>query len=822
MKEIREVPHICRMCTASCSVIMEVMDGEVVRIRGNPNAIYHNDGRICPRGNSGIYLQDMPSRLTKPLIRNGGRRGEWNFRESSYQEALSIVANEIRMLKEKGESNKVVVILGQAIAARHNPEVVGALSKALGTPNVIVMPLSTCIGSKLVAWGFSGVPGHHAYLVPDYKRTRFYLSFGRNLGGSVAVGQTRKAGIGKRKYELVVVDPRLSEWAIVADKWIPIRPGTDLALLLALINVILNEKLYDEEYLIKYTNAPMLVNPTTLEPIETKEVKLKNPMKEFSAIDFLVYDEASESFKFSREAKLPSLYFEGDYNGVKVTTVFNVLRKHVEEYTPEWAEEVTGVPASVIRDLAKEMGSVKPVSIEPGWSANKFYNHFQTYRAAAVLSILLGSLLRRGGVVLSMGGITTVLQRGSPPVAGPPVSDKPSDLWSQENETEIELSDGTKTKGPLLPWGRNYFGLLKLIEKERGWVILVLGGNPARTMMGEAFQKIARSKNVNLIFDFGLLKDDTVLYSDVFIPECSYLERPNQVSGIPFSLAKGFMVGGQALDSDCKAFHEFVLDLLKEVDSNAIEAYARGVAKAICPACEEELVEVAKKYSGEKHFFTNELIKLQCEKMGINYNDIMKNGIVYQTSEEWGLEMNEKILTNGWLNTASGKVEILPLKLLNLIKKRKGEIKPEWHPLPTWVPPLWMRGALGKDEFVATTGKLRNMSYTSTQDNPVLAYLLDDTGIWINKARAKELGIENGDLIEVCSEWGCVRGPAKVTNAIEPTTVFIPANYGFEVDLPFAKYKYLALNKLQTPYHIDPITGTHLLVDFKVKVKKVM
>ncbi len=819
---MKKVPHICRMCTASCSVLMEVANDEVVRIIGNPNAVYHNRGKICPRGNSGICLQDMPSRLRKPLVRNGGKRGEWNFKEATYEEALSLVAKELRELKEAGESNKVVVILGQAVAARHNPEVTGALSKALGTPNVIVMPLSTCIGSKLVAWGFSGVPGHHAYLVPDYKRTRLYLSFGRNLGGSVAVGQLSKAGEAKRKYELVVVDPRLSEWAGVADKWIPIRPGTDLALLLALINVVVNEGLYDKEYLSVYTNAPMLVNPQTLEPIETKSIKVKNPLKEFEALDFLVYDEASGDFAFSREAKLPSLYFEGEYQGSKVTTVFNVLKEHVKDYTPEWAQEVTGVPAKVIRELARELGLTKPVSIEPGWSANKFYNHFQTYRAAAVLSILLGSLLRRGGVVLSMGGIKVVLQRGSPPVAGPPVSDKPSDLWREENETELTLSDGTKTKGPLLPWGRNYFGLLRLIEKESGWVILVLGANPARTMMGEAFQKIARSDNVKLIFDFGLLKDDTVLYSDVFISECSYLERPNQLSGIPFSLAKGFMLGEQALDSDCKAFHEFVLDLLKEVDESSVETYVRNVAKALCPACEGELLQVAKRYKGEKHYFTRELTRLQCEKNGIKYEEIAENGIVYLTDEEWGLKTNEEILRNGWLNTASGKVEILPLKLLKLIKKRKGEIKPEWNPLPTWVPPLWLREGLGKDEFVVTTGKLRNMSYTSTQDNPVLAYLLDDTGIWINESRARELGISDGDLIEVCSQYGCVKGPAKVVKGIEPSTVFVPANFGFEVDLLFARYKDLALNKLQTPYHVDPVTGTHLLVDLKVKVRKVM
>ena len=813
------VPSICRMCTAGCSILAEVRNNEVVRIYGNPYAKYHNKGHVCPRGNSGPLQVNNPDRLRRPLIRVGGKRGEWNFREVSYEEAIEEVAKIIKEKWDEGEPHKVILIVGQAAAATYADPLSMAVVPTLKTNNVVNIPISTCIGSKLLAWGFSGVPGHHAFLVPDYERTKFFLSFGRNLGGSVAVGQTAKAGHARDGYKLVVLDPRLSEWASKADLWIPIRPGTDLAFFLAMINVIIQEGLYDREYLAKYTNAPMLVDKKTMEPVETKKVKIKNPVKEFEAVDFLVYDEASQSFKFSREARLPSLDFEGEYKGREVTTVFNLLKEHVKEYTPEWAERITGVPAETIRRVAIEFAITKPASIEPGWSANKYYNHFQLYRAAAVLSAITGNLLRPGGVVLSMGGIKLVLSRASPPIA------KGSELWKVEAQKKIRLSDGSEGK-ILIPYGHCYHSLKDLISKEKGWVIIIIGANPARTFMGEVFQEIAKSENVDLIANIGLMKDDTVLYSDIFIPECSYLERAYQVSGVPFSLAKSFMAAFPAIEpiGECKAMNEIILSILDYIDPKLKAEFAKALAKALgCPKCAEDFAKAAMEYKGGANEFTEKIIEIQAKHMGLDYNKLRREGIINLTDESWGLKMNEMILKNGWLNSPTGKVEILSLKLLKLPKMRGLEIKPEWHPLPTWVPPRWMSKSLGPDEFVPVTGKQRNMSYTSTQDNPVLAYMIaskHDGMVWIHPSRAEQLGISEGDWVEICGRK-CIKARVHVTEGIHPDAIYIPPNFGSEVDLLFARHKELKFNLLQSPEDIDPITGTHLMTDLIVKVRRI-
>ena len=814
---MKVIPSICRMCTATCSILAEVRNNEVVRVYGNPYAKYHNKGHICPRGNSGPLQLNNPDRLRSPLRRRGGRRGEWSFEEISYDVALDELARIIKEKKEQGESHKIILISGQA-ATLYSEPLGKAIAPTIGTDNIVNLPLSTCIGSKLLAWGFTGVPGQHAILIADFERTKFHLSYGRNLGGSVAVGLTTKAGHALGNYKLVVMDPRLSEWASKADQWIPTKPGTDLAVLLAIMNVILEEGLYDEKYLKKYTNAPMLIDKESLEPIKTKEIKLKNPIKEFDAIDFLVYDEISKEFKFSREAKDPSLTYEGEYEGEEATTVFNALKEHIKDYTPEWAEKISGVPAEVIIKLAMELAITKPASLEPGWSANKYFNLFQLYRTAAVLTVLTGNLLRPGGVVLSMGGIGKVLQRTNPPIAGPPVTPKPSMLYEYEKKTKIKLSDGSITEGPLLPWGKGYHGLLKAAKEEKGLVIIVIGSNPARTFMGGAFQKIASSSNVEKIIDIGLMKDDTVAYSDLFIPECGYLERYNLLSGIPFSLAKGFMAAFPAVKTNCLSFLEIWTKVFEK--AGLFEEFSKRLSSALCPGCDFRKVLPKLREALIKSDFES-IIKMQSEKNKVDFNEIKNKGVYYSSDESWGLEMNEKILKNGWLKTASGKIEIMPIKLLKIIRKLKGEIKAEWHPLPTWVPPLWM-SRIGDDEFVLLTGKERNMSYSWTQPNPLLSWIIDEEKkIWVNARRAKQLGLRDGKEVEVCSGSNCIRGPVKVTEGIVPEAVYVPPNYGFEVKLTFGKYKSLRFNLLQDPDLIDPITGTHLMADVIVKVKEV-
>ncbi|BEP18640.1 molybdopterin-dependent oxidoreductase [Pyrofollis japonicus] len=825
------VPSICRMCTAQCSILVRVRNGRPERILGNPAAAPLNAGRICARGNAGLMKALSPDRIKKPLIRiAGSKRGEWKFQETGWEQAISIVTKKLRELKERGElAKKTIVIIGQIGCATYHPHI-ASFVKTLGIPNVISMPLTTCVMPKTIAWGMMGLAGKHSEIVPDYSRTRYFLSFGRNLGGSIAVGQTAKAGMNRRNYKLVVLEPRLSEWAAKADEWIPIKPGTDLAFLLAMINVIINEGLYDKEYLSKYTNAPMIITADGFSPVKTRKVKRSIAGKEVELIDFLVYDEATQSFTWVSEARMPALTLPDNartFEGKRVRTVFEVLRNHVSQYTPEWASKITDVPVDTIRRIAREFATTKPATVETGWNTNRWWNSFQLYRAAGVLAALTGNLLRPGGVVLSAAGIKSVLNRAGPPVASPK-----SVLYPGEASLEITLSDGSKIKGPLLVFNA-YRWPFEELQKEEGWVIIVIGANPARTFIADIFEKWASLSTVDLIVDIGITPDDTVAYSDVFIPECAYTERSYTITGAPFTTAKivraAFAAHKPPSDAECKNMLEILADIIAGVDESLLEKFAEMLAEEIGPSnCAEDFKKVIEEYMKTKGYddLTSNIVKAQAKCMGIDYNRLRKDGAIVAAPEEWGLEMNKKILENGWLNSPTGKIEILPLKLLGLIKKKGLPIKPEWHPLPTWVPPRWMivRKNLGSDEFVAITGKVPTMSYTSTEDNPLLALKLttrDMNSVWVNTERARQLGIKDGDTIEVCSESGnCFRARAFVTDAIRPDTVFIPANYGnTKAPARFRDSHVPPLNKLNV-FVVDPIAGSRIMADFIVRIRK--
>ena len=576
----------------------------------------------------------------------------------------------------------------------------------------------------------------------------------------------------------------------------------------------------------------MIIRADSLEPVGLRKIKRKVGETEVEMVDFLVYDEASGEFRYASEAKMPALTLPSNarsYNGQAVRTVFEALIDHVKSYTPEWAAKITGVPADTIRRIAREFATTKPAAVETGWNTNKYWNGFQTYRAAAVLAALTGNLLVPGGVILSTAGLKSVLARSSPPVAS-----KNSVGLQTEKSIEITLADGTRVKGPLLALGHGYVGLEKSLAKEKGWIILIIGANPARTFMGGVFQDIARLDTVDLIVNIGFYPDDTVLYSDIVIPECAYTERSYNVTGTPFTPAKALRAAFAAHPppegAECKGLVEILLDILAEISEELAIKYAEKLAEELGikkPECIEKFKNAARNYlRTRKHDdFMRAVVEIGAQCLGLNINELREKGIILVKDESWGLEMNRKILENHWLNTPTGYVEILPLKILTLIKKTGKPLAAEWHPFPTWVPPLWLREGLASDEFTVITGKVPTMSYTSTYDNPILAMKLtppEYKRIWIHPSRAKALGINDGDIVEVCGEKGkCFKARVWVTDTIHPDAVYIPPHYGVENTEKARFYDaevppYNELMKLK----IEPVTGAHLMCDFKVKIRK--
>jgi anaerobic selenocysteine-containing dehydrogenase len=836
--KIEYKPGRCAMCPQTCSIMVRVTDGRAERIFGNPYGFPLNRGTICARGNMGIYRLYNPDRLLRPLARSpGSKRGEWAFEETSWTKAYNELLSILREKLNSGEARKVILPTGWATCDLYKEPFV-AFVKATGFINAPNQSMGSCFLPKALGWASVIGVGAHPQIITDFDEVRYLIVAARNHAGSVAISHASRLGQNMRKFKLVVLDPRLSEEAAKADEWIPIRPGTDLAFFLAMAYVILKEKLYDEEYLRKYTNATMLVDPDTLEPLGLKDMGN-------GKYDFKVWDRARGGPAWSRSAIYPALEGEFEVDGKRYVTVLEALKRHLEEkgYTPKWAEKITDVPAETIERIAREFATTKPSAIDTGWHGSKTYNAFHTWRAIALLNALVGSPLSRGGILLSGDGVEATLHPSS--LAAPPESDFHKALADVELTL---LSDGSKTKGVLVNLGRSYYGLKRIAESdEKGWVFFVAGTNFVKTTMdGEGWlEKFLRSDKVEKIIVHDVLPQDTTLYADLILPDCVYLERSEWVRPVEYVPYEAYYAGVAAVKpiADCVTLTDLLTLLAKDLGVG--KKYAQILAGLLHITDDDLVARVASLVDSidssiltdpsKKDYMTPRLQEIQAEQLARNYGldasevleELRTKGFLVVADKEEVLEKNREILERGMLATPTGRVEIFSLMLYNLAKREKGGVfKAEWHPLIDWVPPralkLWPK--LGDDEFYVIYGKAPTMTHTHTADNPLLSVKLTRDvykRVWIHPSRAARLGLKDGDAVEVCSVSGkCFRTRVFVTEAIRPDTAFVVPAFGHESPrLRFSPLETVPYNKL-VPLEIEPVSGSAIMGDIIVKIRK--
>ena len=245
----RVVASYCELCFWGCGVLAHVKDGRVTKITGNPEHPLSR-GMLCPRGAGATGLLYDPDRLKRPLVRRS-KRGDDVFEEVSWDAALNEAGERLLQVK-----------------ARHGPEALALfthgsggvwfkhLMKAWGSPNVGAPSYAQCRGPREAAFTLTyGTPLGSPEPI-DLANARCITLIGSHLGENMHNTQVQELAeaIGKGA-GLVVVDPRFSVAASKAKFWLPVKPGTDIALLLAWIHVLVAEDLYDAEYVAKHAEG---------------------------------------------------------------------------------------------------------------------------------------------------------------------------------------------------------------------------------------------------------------------------------------------------------------------------------------------------------------------------------------------------------------------------------------------------------------------------------------------------------------------------------------------------------------------------------------
>jgi len=243
------VHTVCQVCSGGCAVKAYIKDGRLVELRGNPDDQISR-GILCVKGISGIQWLYDPDRLKFPMKRTNPEKGigvDPQFVKISWDEAYGIIAQKLNGYKEKfGPESIVFIMRPQDFAKR--------LAKAIGTPNYITHH-TTCYTTHEVVWG-NTVTGKGRPWTTDYANSKYILSFGWDMPGKAKNMQTQHFIAALEKgAKIVVLDPRYTVTASKASLWIPIKPGTDLAFALAMINVIIIQNLYDKKFVNDYTTG---------------------------------------------------------------------------------------------------------------------------------------------------------------------------------------------------------------------------------------------------------------------------------------------------------------------------------------------------------------------------------------------------------------------------------------------------------------------------------------------------------------------------------------------------------------------------------------
>jgi anaerobic selenocysteine-containing dehydrogenase len=404
---VDQLATFCPMCVSRCGATASVVDGRLTAIGPDPA---HPTGRaVCVKGKAAPQVLEHPDRLLHPLRRTNPQGAlDPGWEQITWDEALDTIAS--RLGEIAGESGPEAVVFGSASpstsALSDSVDWIMRLRRAFGSPNF------TC-SMELCGWGrymaslyTFGAPVPGAFM-PDLESAGCILYWGYNPSVSRLVHATATVDAVNRGARLVVVDPRRTGLASKAEHWLQVRPGTDAALALGLIHVMLEQGWYDESFVRSWTNAPLLVRTDTGRLLRADEVDEAAGRHGYVGWDVseagpVAYDPAARTYgaAASRLALSGTVEVSTRNGQVSCRPVLEHLRLHCEAWTPEATEAVTGVLADAIVETARTLWTSRPVAFY-GWSGlEQHSNTTQMIRGINVLYALTGCLDAPGGNVL--------------------------------------------------------------------------------------------------------------------------------------------------------------------------------------------------------------------------------------------------------------------------------------------------------------------------------------------------------------------------------------------------------------------------------------
>lgn len=695
--EIDVKKSICTICDpmTQCGMDLYVKNGKIIKVEGSKENPY-NRGALCSKGAATRQYVYNEDRLKTPLKRKGPR-GSGSYEPITWDDAMNIIVDKLNNYKQKYGPESVVFFSGYAKWFR---PFLQRLAYAFGSPNYLTES-SVCFQAMAMAQQLVfGLPG-----APDVKNTRCVMvwsanPFYTNCGNAGHLVDAKNQGV-----KIIVVDPRITPTTNIADIHLQLKPGTDGALALAMANVIINEELYDADFVHGYTYG------------------------------------------------------------------FDEYRNYVKQFTPEKAEEITGVPAYKIRKAARMYATTKPASIMP--SASPVVHHtngVNNYRAVFSLVGLTGNYDIYGGNYVNppsylyvSGGFKTraddfvdIDKENMAPRIGSsrfPVWDEMVDEGhSMELPNQIQSGTPYPIKA-LLGFGLNY----------RMW--------PDSKFMAESLAKLDFFVNLDIFMT------DSCKLADIILPVCTSVERSELRC-----YAQNYVIYTQPVIEplyESRTDIDVIFDLAKRLELDD------ELLKTDYETCLDWILEPS----------------------GITIDELKKHpgGMKVPNPVDWG---EKKYLKIGF-KTPSGKLEFKSKVL------EKYDDTSKYPTLPAYMPPKYSKEATPEmaEEypFILNTGsRLPMFVHTRTFRLPWTKSLRPEAAADINPQDAEKLDISQGDEIRLKTPKDAITVKANLTKTVLPGVIHM-----------YHGYKDADVNQLIEADYLDPISGYPGYKSLLCKIEKV-
>ena len=684
--EVTKHGSACNACASHCGMWIHVKNGRVWKVTGHEDNV-RSEGKICARAHGHLAWVYDPDRIKTPLR----RVGQDQFEPTTWEEAVEAIGEKLRTVVENGDS--------EGIFWGHNPRQTGVFygTRFMHALNSRTVCTHNAACNTAIHCGFQNTIGRQGP-ASDLRRSNYMLMIGRNYGEGIRTHLTTMfaEGLAREGTKIVCVDPRMSTSAALADEWIPIRPGTDMAFILAMCHVLIKEELYDKEFIEEYAVG------------------------------------------------------------------FDKFVEIIDEYTPEWAAEITTVDADTITRIAREMAAAAPACfVDPSWKGAfgaNYQNCTETVRTVAYINALLGSIGQPGG--LGIGSSMTTgfgnLNEVHPP---PPTPTTPR-------------LDGAGPGGEFpfapIPQGLPHNIAKKALEEPGSVKVgFIRHFNPVRTFPDHEHMKQG-FEAFEMLVVLETHMTETALCADYILPECSFAEREEVIENWGNTIAMR-TVAIDKVYPDTKSLDE-IIPMLAE---------AAGVGNYF-------------------EFTLEELNRARLAPLDITLEELRERGSM-------------RIPTTP--NTMN------PVYFYNEAFEEAG-----FNGVAKWIEPITGYQVEG-NQFRVLNVKQGYHSHTATANVPKLGQISIDYNTarpWMNASKAAELGIEDNDLVEISSDLGSYRTRIKVTELIHPEALAIPGAYGNKTPYFRLSNSIGGVNPNDlVPFRLEDISGHAMLQEAIVTVRKV-